>query len=110
MTAIFSGRSFKEVWAEMNTTDASSSAIAEQYAYDGSKASEEQRVANAQSVLEKYSDLVDLNKNAGAGLKYINQSATVYNLSHYMNYKRTSGKGENLKTYYYLIKVLDYLM
>ena len=103
MTAIFSGRSFKEVWAEMNTTDASSSAIAEQYAYDGSKASEEQRVANAQSVLEKYNDLVDLNKNAGAGLKYINQSATVYNLSHYKNYKRTSGKGENLKTYYYLI-------
>ena len=103
MTAIFSGRSFKEVWAEMNTTDASSSATAEQYAYDGSKASEEQRAVNAQSVLEKYSDLVDLNKNARAGLKYINQSATVYNLSHYMNYKRTSGKGENLKTYYYLI-------
>ena len=100
LSVIFSGgkKSFNEVWAEMNKSNSGSAA--EQYAYNGTPATEAQRKANALEVLEKYKDIVPRFNNVSAGLKFINKDRIVYNSSQYTDYVRTD-KDNN--KFYYLI-------
>lgn len=98
LTAIFSGKSFKEVWAEMGYTTTTSLGNA-QNAYDGGAQAEAQRAANAAAVMDKYEHLAQNYQHAEEGLKYINRGKSYYISSRYNNYIRT----QDGNTYRYLI-------